>query len=79
VTSGTGITAPAFAYINPVGLRVVSEAFDAHRRFTVAWNVRRSFSEWLERAEQDPSMKMTGIGGAVFLALAMMALLIAQY
>jgi len=45
----------------------------------VAWKVRCSFSEWLERAEQDPSMKMTGIGGAVFLALAMMALLIAQY
>lgn len=79
MTSGAGITAPAFAPINPIALRVVSEAFDAHRRVTVAWKVRCSFSEWLERAEQDPSMKMTGIGGAVFLALAMMALLIAQY
>lgn len=50
----------------------------------MTWNVRRSFSrhpfsEWLERAEQDPSLKMAGIGGAVLLALAMMALLIAQY
>jgi hypothetical protein len=63
---------------------VIGGAFDAGRRFIVTWNVRRSFSrhpfsEWLERAEQDPSLKMAGIGGAVLLALAMMALLIAQY